>query len=49
MKEIERYGREFVRSEAAKRVFENWLTKYGLTAATDEARLASIQMVVGGA
>jgi integrase len=42
LKEIERYGREFNRNAAAKRVFENWLKKHGPTWAADEVRLASL-------
>jgi integrase len=44
MKEIERYGRDFGRSEAAKQVFENWLRKHRPAAHADEVRL----MVFGG-
>jgi integrase len=41
MKEIERYGRDFGRSQAAKQVFENWLLKHRPAAHEDEVRLAS--------
>jgi integrase len=42
MKEIERYGRDFGRSQAAREVFENWVRKHGPAAQADEVRLASI-------
>jgi integrase len=41
MKEIERYGRDFGRSKAAKKVFENWLRKHAPAAPAAEVRLAS--------
>jgi integrase len=42
MKEIERYGRDFGRSQAAKEVFENWVRKHGPAAQADEVRLSSL-------
>jgi integrase len=39
MKEIERYGRQYLRERAAEAVFDKWLSKHGAAGTTDEARM----------
>jgi integrase len=42
MKEVERYGREYLRERAALNVFEKWLNKHAATAQDAEAKVKSL-------
>ena len=41
MKEVERYGREYLRERAALNVFEKWIDKHAATAPGAEAQVKS--------
>ena len=42
MKEVERYGREYLRERAALNVFEKWIDKHAATAPGAEAQVKSL-------
>jgi hypothetical protein len=42
MKEIERYGREYLRERAALNIFERWIAKHAATAREAETQVKAL-------
>ncbi|WP_048708099.1 tyrosine-type recombinase/integrase [Microvirga massiliensis] len=48
MKEIERYGRQYLRERAAEAVFDKWHAKHGVAGTADEARMKALMKLLDG-
>jgi integrase len=49
MKEIERYGRQYLREQAAEAAFDKWLARHGAAGTADEVRMKALTKLLESA